>query len=130
MPEIDERENGRMPKSKNSQNGNAIRYEILGQMVAQKRATEYISLRALERETGISASTLSRIENGKTADMEHVAALARWLGVKIERFVGSYNEDLPGAVKAMLLADPNIGKDEADALSGTFSALYRQMSRA
>jgi transcriptional regulator with XRE-family HTH domain len=39
------------------------------------------SLRDFARETGISASTLSRIENGQKPDIETFFALCDWAGI-------------------------------------------------
>jgi transcriptional regulator with XRE-family HTH domain len=115
-------------KSNHHRSGKGVRYDVLGRLVLEKRVRDDVSLRAAAVDTGISPSSLSRIENGKTCQAEHVVTLARWLGVPVERFTGTIPENIPRAVKAMLLSDPHLGKDEANALGSTFSSLYRQMS--
>ena len=50
----------------------------LAQAVARKRGDR--TLREIEAETGISRSTLSRIEQGMTCDLNSFAAVIRWTG--------------------------------------------------
>lgn len=45
------------------------------------------SLRDVAEETGISASTLSRIENGETPDMETFLLLSAWTGWPTNAFL-------------------------------------------
>lgn len=109
-------------------NGNRVRFDILGNLILGRRNRERLSLRAVANDTGISASTICRIENGKSCEMEQVATLARWLGVNVDRFIPSTkDENLPRVVKAMLLADKNLSSDAADAIAKTFTILYRRM---
>jgi transcriptional regulator with XRE-family HTH domain len=44
------------------------------------------SLRAAARESGVSASTLSRIERGSPPDVDSLYALAAWLSVPLSLF--------------------------------------------
>lgn len=46
-----------------------------------------ISLRCVADEIGVSAATISRIERGKTPDLETYAKICTWLGVPLDRFV-------------------------------------------
>jgi transcriptional regulator with XRE-family HTH domain len=105
-----------------------IRYDVLGRMVKQRRAAEGLSLRDVARQTDISTSTLSRIENGSTADTEQVITLTRWVGITVERLSDPLTESVPQQVKAIILADPKLTPDEREALCSTFSVLYRQMA--
>lgn len=50
----------------------------LARAVANRRGDR--TLREIEAETGISKSTLSRIEQGKTCDLNSFAAVIRWTG--------------------------------------------------
>ncbi len=43
-------------------------------------------LRKISEETGVSASTLSRIWNGKTPDLLTFGILCKWMGVKMKKF--------------------------------------------
>ena len=64
----------------------------LGNYLRRKRESESLSLRAVAKQTQVSASTLSRIENGTgIPDTPTLARLAKWLSVPFERIVGANN---------------------------------------
>jgi transcriptional regulator with XRE-family HTH domain len=113
----------------------------LGKHVKRKRETERLSLRAVAKQTQVSASTLSRIENGTgVPDTPTLTRLARWLNIPFERVVGNGNaadapivyypkESLPDIVAAHLRADPNLTPDVAHALEEVFRVAYTQFSQ-
>src|SRR5437868_13493089 len=58
----------------------------LGSAVRRRREQQSLSLRDVADVTGVSASTLSRIENGTgKPDADNIARLASWLDMPIER---------------------------------------------
>jgi transcriptional regulator with XRE-family HTH domain len=113
----------------------------LGHYIKRKRETERLSLRAVAKQTEVSASTLSRIENGTgVPDTPTLARLARWLNIPFERVVtggGSKEapivyypqESIPDIVAAHLRADPNLTPDVARALEDLFRVAYNQFSK-
>jgi len=106
-----------------------IRYHVLGRLCAQRRAKENLSLRDVTRETGISASARSRIENGKRASTEHFVSLSRWVGITTEHISSPVVEDVPERVKSLILSDPKLDQEQSEALCSMFSVLYRQMAK-
>lgn len=63
-----------------------INMRDLAALIRAKRGAR--GLRAVAQEIGeVSASTLSRVEQGKVPDLETFARLCRWLGVSPERFL-------------------------------------------
>lgn len=112
----------------------------LGKHVKRKRETERLSLRAVAKQTQVSASTLSRIENGTgVPDTPTLTRLARWLNIPFERIVGTGNsydgpivyypqESLPDIVAAHLRADPNLTPEIARALEEVFRVAYKELS--
>ena len=112
----------------------------LGQYIKRKRERERLSLRAVAKQTQVSASTLSRIENGTgIPDTPTLARLARWLNIPFERIVTGGNskespivyypqESVPDIVSAHLRADRNLTPDKARALEETFRILYNQFT--
>jgi transcriptional regulator with XRE-family HTH domain len=113
----------------------------LGKHLRRKRHQERLSLRAVARQTQVSASTLSRIENGSgVPDAETLARLARWLEIPLERIVETRGRDLsdpvvyypqestPDIVEAHLRADRNLTPETARALSELFRVAYKQFS--
>ena len=116
----------------------------LGRAVKRRREELGLSLRDLADKTGVSASTLSRIENGTgKPDADNIARLTNWLDVPMERILGSRQADsaegkpvvyyarepTPEIVEAHLRADRNLTPETAAALSELFRVAYAQFSK-
>src|SRR5687767_6866057 len=116
----------------------------LGRAVRRKREELSASLRDVADVTGVSASTLSRIENGTgKPDADNIARLTNWLDVPMERIMGGRpaededakavvyypRESTPEIVEAHLRADRNLTSETASALSELFRVAYAQFSR-
>lgn len=112
----------------------------LGAFIKRKREGERLSLRAVAKQTQVSASTLSRIENSTgTPDAETLARLAKWLNLPLDRIIGlqaslesSFAQIAlgytPDVVEAHLRADANLTPENAAALSELFRLAYKQYS--
>jgi transcriptional regulator with XRE-family HTH domain len=114
----------------------------LGRAIRRKREEAGLSLRDVANETGVSASTLSRIENGTgKPDADNIARLTGWLEVPIERVMSGQpegdeskavvyfpQEPTPSIVEAHLRADRNLTPETAQALSELFRVAYAQFS--
>lgn len=122
-----------------------VNTEELGRAVRRKREELGASLRDVADVTGVSASTLSRIENGTgKPDADNIARLTNWLDVPMERIMGNRpnegederavvyypRESTPEIVEAHLRADRNLTSETASALSELFRVAYAQFSRA
>jgi transcriptional regulator with XRE-family HTH domain len=115
----------------------------LGRAIRRKREQLRASLRDVANATGVSASTLSRIENGTgKPDADNIARLTTWLDVPMERVFGGQSqgeeakavvyfprESTPEIVEAHLRADRNLTSETAAALSELFRVAYAQFSR-
>lgn len=121
-----------------------VNTEALGRAVRRKREELQLSLRDVADETGVSASTLSRIENGTgKPDADNIARLTAWLDVPMERILSGRSTDnpqenavvyyphesTPEIVEAHLRADRNLTSETAAALSELFRVAYAQFSR-
>ena len=118
----------------------------LGRAIRRKREELGLSLRDVADETGVSASTLSRIENGTgKPDADNIARLTGWLNMPMERVMSGRQTDadgneaaaavvyfpqeaMPDIVEAHLRADRNLTPDTAKALSELFRVAYAQFS--
>jgi transcriptional regulator with XRE-family HTH domain len=120
---------------------NFINTVELGKALKRRREQLQWSLRDVANEVKISASTLSRIENGTgKPDADNIARLTDWLNIPIERVMSkSGNEEVspvvyfpheptPEIVEAHLRADPNLTPETATALSELFRVAYKQFS--
>lgn len=116
----------------------------LGRAIRRRREELALSLRDVADVTGVSASTLSRIENGTgKPDADNIARLTHWLDVPMERILGHRRleseesqavvyypqEPMPEIVEAHLRADRNLTPETAAALSELFRVAYTQFSR-
>lgn len=121
-----------------------VNTEELGRAIRRKREELRLSLRDVAHETEVSASTLSRIENGTgKPDAENIARLTSWLDVPMERILARRQtndeeakavvyyprESTPEIVEAHLRADRNLTSETAAALSELFRVAYTQFSR-
>ncbi len=134
------------------QNKGVINTSELGRAIKRKREEMKMSLRAVALVTNVSASTLSRIENGTVQpDADNLARLAAWLNIPMERVImdsrsndrlhamGGDSETLPviyfpqeptpDIVEAHLRADRNLTPETARALAELFRVAYSQFSR-
>jgi Helix-turn-helix. len=124
---------------------NLVNTAELGSAVRRRRDQEGLSLRDAAQETGVSASTLSRIENGAgKPDADNIARLTTWLDMPIERVMSRGNlgvgdpkpviyyphESTPEVVEAHLRADRHLTPETAKALSELFRVAYTQFSRS
>jgi transcriptional regulator with XRE-family HTH domain len=126
------------------QNKGLVNTVELGRAIRRKREEAGLSLRDVANETQVSASTLSRIENGTgKPDADNIARLTTWLEMPLERIMTG-NRDLsddstkavvyfphestPSIVEAHLRADRNLSEETARALSELFRVAYTQFS--
>ena len=118
--------------------------EELGRAIRRRREELGLSLRDVALETAVSASTLSRIENGTgKPDADNIARLTTWLNVPMERILSGRQshsesskavvyfpqEPTPEIVEAHLRADRNLTPETAAALSELFRVAYTQFSK-
>ncbi|HEY6806841.1 MAG TPA: helix-turn-helix transcriptional regulator [Pyrinomonadaceae bacterium] len=122
-----------------------VNTEELGRAIRRRREELGLSLRDVATETSVSASTLSRIENGTgKPDADNIARLTSWLDVPMERILSGRNlsqpdsakavvyypqEPTPQIVEAHLRADKNLSPETATALSELFRVAYNQFSK-
>jgi transcriptional regulator with XRE-family HTH domain len=130
-----------------------VRMEDLGELIRAKRRNENLTLEQAARQSGVSAATLSRWErqwgreratSGESTpepDTRTLAAIARWLGVSMERImaieppqpiesvVHREGDDTPAMVEAHLRADPNLDAATAAALARVFRVAYEQFAQ-
>lgn len=62
----------------------AVKEKMFTQMTSEKRR---IGVREFSKQIGISSATLSRIENGKTPDIETFFKICYWLKISSNDFI-------------------------------------------
>src|SRR5437588_4332977 len=113
----------------------------LGNAIKRRREELKLSLRDVADETAVSASTLSRIENGTgRPDADNIARLTQWLDMPVDRLMKRSAQDVEPVIyyphepttdiiSAHLRADKNLTPETAEALSELFRVAYRQFSK-
>ncbi len=123
-------------------NDNYVNTVELGRAIKRRREELGLSLRDVADVTDVSASTLSRIENGTgKPDADNIARLTNWLDMPIDRVMSKQgsssdveavvyypHEATPEIVEAHLRADKNLSPETAKALSELFRVAYKQFS--
>jgi len=115
----------------------------LGRAIKRRREELSLSLRDVADVTLVSASTLSRIENGTgKPDADNIARLTSWLNMPVDRVMKKTgneeaiepvvyypHEATPEIVEAHLRADRNLTPETAKALSELFRVAYSQFKK-
>ena len=96
-----------------------------------ERQARQLTWRRVAEESGISASTLTRIAQGKHPDVDSLAALSVWSGLDVNRFVrGNSSKKEPeslAVISSCLRSDPRLNEEAAAALDQMVKAAYRSM---
>lgn len=97
------------------------------------RRARNMTWRKVADEAHVSASTLTRLSQGKRPDVDSLGALTHWAGLDTNAF---YKSDVPtttteplAKVTAYLRADPNLSDDGAKALEAILYATYEQFRK-
>lgn len=122
-------------------NESLISTSELGKAIKRRREELKLSLRDVGDLTEVSASTLSRIENGTgRPDADNIARLTQWLDIPVDRLMTHSAENVepviyyphektPEIIEAHLRADKNLTPETANALSELFRVAYKQFSK-
>ena len=96
--------------------------------VAQTRGKNWKQVGA---ETGVGASTLTRMAQGKKPDAASLAALSAWAGLNPSDFVeGTFvapRSEPIAQVSTLLRNDPNLDSHAAQAIEDIFKAAYERL---
>lgn len=97
------------------------------------RRARQMTWRKVADEANVSASTLTRLSQGKRPDVDSLGALVHWAGLNTDTF---YTSDAPAPateplanVTAYLRADPNLSDEGAKALEAILHATYEQFRK-
>lgn len=94
------------------------------------RAARRLNWKQVAQKSGVSASTLTRLAQGKRPDVDSMAALVAWSGLSADDFVGGPREQ-PEAltqITALLTADARLSDEGREAMIGMVTAAYQRMA--
>ena len=100
-----------------------------------QRAAKRLNWKQVAAEAGISASTLTRMSQGKRPDVDSLAALATWSGLNVDDFVIAGTKGIvrkPSALAAFtahLRSDPHLSPESAAALEAMVKAAYERLRK-
>src|SRR3989454_10715016 len=97
------------------------------------RTAKGLNWREVAAGAGVSASTLTRMAQGKRPDVDGLAALTAWSGLKADHFVRSEGKEALAEPLAMistyLRSDPNLTSEAATALDELIKATYGRLRK-
>lgn len=97
------------------------------------RRSRNLNWKQVAAQSGVSASTLTRMAQGRRPDVDGLAALASWSGLKADDFVRSdadQGEPEPLAmISTYLKSDPHLTPEAANALDQLVKATYERMRK-
>lgn len=92
-----------------------------------QRASKKKNWKQVAEESGVSASTLTRMANGKRPDIDGLAALLKWSGLQAEDFIESNEPGDPetlAKITALFRKDKNLSTESANAIVDIVQAAY------
>jgi len=95
-----------------------------------ERLSRQKTWKEVAQETGVNASTLTRIGQGANPDVNGLAALLRWANLKAEMFIRDSNNQEPEAITkitALLRADPRLSPDHAKLMEDIVVSTYNRL---
>ncbi|MFC5357087.1 helix-turn-helix domain-containing protein [Azospirillum himalayense] len=93
-----------------------------------------LTWKKVAEDSGVSASTLTRMAQGKRPDVDSLAALLAWSGLHADDFVRVEGHrpseaDSLAKITAYLRADPNLSEEGASALEALLKSAYERLRR-
>lgn len=99
-----------------------------------QRLSKRMTWKQVAEKSGVSASTLTRIAQGRRPDVDSMAALLAWSGLKADSFIrceqDTQTESDPLAkITAYLRADPHLTPEAASAMEAVIKAAYEKLRK-
>lgn len=100
-----------------------------------KRQGRRLTWKQVASESGVGASTLTRMGQGKGPDAKGLASLVAWSGLSLDSFVRSGKKSRPresdtlALVTAHFHSDPDLTTDSAETLSRLVALTYQQLKK-
>ena len=101
-------------------------------MDAERRARQ-LTWKEVATESGVSASTLTRISRGRRPDVDSLAALTIWLGVSADQFMSTKSVQTFGSasslaqITSIIRNDPHLNAESAIALEEMIKSTYEHL---
>lgn len=99
------------------------------------RSAKSLTWKQVAEKSGVSASTLTRIAQGKRPDVDSLAALTSWSGLNADDYVRDPKDRVKeqpetlAVISTYLRADPNLTPEGAIALEEVIRATYTRIKK-
>lgn len=99
-----------------------------------QRGARRLAWKDVAAQSGVSASTLTRMAQGRRPDVDSLAALVSWSGLNADDFIRDRdgNKSQPetlAMISTHLRADPNLTEEGAIALEELVKATYHRLQK-
>lgn len=100
-----------------------------------QRQSKRITWKQVAKESGVSASTLTRIAQGRRPDVDSMAALLAWSGLKADSFIRCEGDtqiieaDPLAQITAYLRADSHLTPEAVSAIEAVIKVAYEQLRK-
>jgi len=99
-----------------------------------QRAARRLTWKDVANQSGVSASTLTRMAQGRRPDVDSLAALITWSGLIADDFIRTTEKDRTqpetlAMISTHLWADKNLTEEGAIALEELIKATYERLRR-
>jgi DNA-binding Xre family transcriptional regulator len=97
---------------------------VLSTLVNEKIRKDRISVREASRQVGVSATTMSRVLEGESVDVDTLIMICSWLGVSPSHVLDAFMPDeggLGAAFAAIIEANPRLAKAFGEAIERVIS---------
>jgi transcriptional regulator with XRE-family HTH domain len=97
-----------------------------------ERMARNLNWKEVSAESGVSASTLTRLSQGRRPDVDSLAALTAWLGIPADRFMTPRPRTCGTGspltqISIIIRDDPDLNPDAATALEELVKATYARL---
>ena len=102
------------------------------QAIDAERLSRNLNWKQVAEQSGVSASTLTRIAQGKNPDVDSLSALVSWSGLDSGNFIRSARAVTAGNFSqslALLRSDPHLTSESAAMLEDMLKAAYDRLRK-
>jgi transcriptional regulator with XRE-family HTH domain len=96
-----------------------------------QRQARKITWKTVAKESGVSASTLTRIAQGRRPDVDSMAALLDWSGLKADDFIRRSDNDRDSEplaqITVLLRADKHLSPQGVSAMEALIKTAYEKL---
>lgn len=96
------------------------------------RTARSLNWKQVAEHSGVSASTLTRLAQGKRPDVDSMAALIGWSGLSADEFVSGRQRaqvEPLSQITSLLSADARLSVDARETMIGMVTAAYQRLRR-